>query len=245
MKRLIALMICAAPFFFAFGQDHEHGHEGHNHPPPPPSPQNQEKLDLKVVSYILGNQFGVTLKKDGIVVEADELIRGLMEGLEGHSEYKKEDVQRAMAQLQEFIREKRRMAREKLMVENAEKAKAFLEENKKKEGVVTLASGLQYKVINKGSGAQPTAVDQVKVHYAGRLIDGSTFDSSYKTNQPATFRVNGVIKGWVEALQMMKEGSKWEIYVPPEIGYGQRGSGRNVPPNAALIFEIELLEVVK
>jgi len=119
----------------------------------------------------------------------------------------------------------------------------FLEENKAKEGVVILPSGLQYKVITEGTGKSPKATDKVKVHYRGTLINGKEFDSSFKRNQPAEFPVNGVIKGWTEALQLMKEGSKWELYIPSDLAYGARGAGGDIGPNATLIFEVELLEV--
>ena len=115
----------------------------------------------------------------------------------------------------------------------------YLAENKRKEGVVTLASGLQYKVIKAGKGTSPKATDQVKTHYEGRLINGKVFDSSYKRGEPATFPVNGVIKGWTEALQLMKPGSQWELYVPAELGYGARGAGANIGPNSTLIFKVE------
>lgn len=123
-------------------------------------------------------------------------------------------------------------------------SEAFLKENAKKSGVVTTASGLQYKIITKGTGEIPTATQRVKVNYRGTLIDGTEFDSSYKRNQPATFACNQVIKGWTEALTMMPVGSKWELYIPQELGYGERESGQ-IPPFSTLIFEVELLEIVK
>jgi FKBP-type peptidyl-prolyl cis-trans isomerase FklB len=125
---------------------------------------------------------------------------------------------------------------------NLSEGKAFLEENKKKEGVKTLSSGLQYKVLAEGFGKTPKAADNVTVNYKGTLINGAEFDNSYKRGQPATFKVNGVIKGWTEALQLMNEGSKWQLFIPPELGYGDRGAGP-VPPNSTLIFEVELISV--
>jgi FKBP-type peptidyl-prolyl cis-trans isomerase FklB len=121
--------------------------------------------------------------------------------------------------------------------------KQFFEENGNKKGIQTTESGLQYKVIKEGEGGTPKAADYVSVHYAGRLLDGTEFDSSYERNQPAEFPVNGVIPGWVEALQMMNEGSKWEVFIPPELGYGSQGAGGIIPPNAGLIFEVELLKI--
>lgn len=124
-----------------------------------------------------------------------------------------------------------------------EQGQQFLEENSKKEGVVTLESGLQYEVLQEGTGEKPTGNSRVTVHYEGRLIDGKVFDSSYKRNQPATFGVRQVISGWTEALQLMPVGSKWRLFIPSELGYGARGAGGSIPPNAALIFDVELLGI--
>ena len=133
---------------------------------------------------------------------------------------------------------------EKMNAENIEKGKAFLAENAKKEGVVTLPSGLQYEVIAEGNGKKPSATDRVKCHYEGTLIDGTLFDSSIKRGQPAVFGVNQVIKGWVEALQLMSEGSKWRLFIPSELGYGAQQAGEMIPPHSTLIFEVELIEVL-
>ena len=133
---------------------------------------------------------------------------------------------------------------EKMNAENIEKGKAFLAENAKKEGVVTLPSGLQYQVITEGNGKKPSATDRVKCHYEGTLIDGTLFDSSIKRGQPAVFGVNQVIKGWVEALQLMSEGSKWRLFIPSELGYGAQQAGEMIPPHSTLIFEVELIEVL-
>ena len=133
---------------------------------------------------------------------------------------------------------------EKMNAENIEKGKAFLAENAKKEGIVTLPSGLQYEVITEGNGKKPSATDRVKCHYEGTLIDGTLFDSSIKRGQPAVFGVNQVIKGWVEALQLMSEGSKWKLFIPSELGYGAQQAGEMIPPHSTLIFEVELIEVL-
>lgn len=127
---------------------------------------------------------------------------------------------------------------------NLEEGNAFLEKNKAREGVVTTQSGLQYEIIKAGTGPKPKETDQVKVHYHGTLIDGSVFDSSVERGEPATFPVNGVIPGWVEALQLMPVGSKWKVYLPSDIAYGERGSGGKIGPNTVLVFEVELLEIV-
>ena len=133
---------------------------------------------------------------------------------------------------------------EKMNAENIEKGKAFLAENAKKEGIITLPSGLQYEVITEGNGKKPSATDRVKCHYEGTLIDGTLFDSSVKRGQPAVFGVNQVIKGWVEALQLMSEGSKWRLFIPSELGYGAQQAGEMIPPHSTLIFEVELIEVL-
>ena len=132
----------------------------------------------------------------------------------------------------------------KLNAENIEKGKSFLEENAKRPGVVTLPSGLQYEVITEGNGKKPSATDRVKCHYEGTLIDGTLFDSSITRGEPAIFGVNQVIKGWVEALQLMTEGAKWKLFIPSELAYGAQQAGEMIPPHSTLIFEVELIEVL-
>lgn len=136
-------------------------------------------------------------------------------------------------------------AQKKLAQKNLEEGNAFLENNKKREGVVTTEDGLQYEVITEGTGPKPTADDRVKVHYTGTLIDGTVFDSSVQRGEPAVFGVSQVIPGWTEALELMPVGSKWKIYIPANLGYGERGAGAKIGPNSVLIFEVELLEIVK
>jgi len=132
----------------------------------------------------------------------------------------------------------------KMNAANIEQGKKFLEENAKKDGINTLPSGLQYEVITEGNGKKPKATDQVRCHYEGTLMDGTLFDSSIKRGQPAVFGVNQVIQGWVEALQLMTEGSKWRLYIPSELGYGAQGAGEMIPPHSTLIFDVELIEVL-
>ncbi len=132
----------------------------------------------------------------------------------------------------------------KMNSENIEKGKTFLAENAKKEGIVTLPSGLQYQVITEGNGKKPAATDRVKCHYEGTLIDGTLFDSSIKRGQPAVFGLNQVIKGWTEALQLMSEGAKWRLFIPAELGYGAQQAGEMIPPYSTLIFDVELIEVL-
>lgn len=134
---------------------------------------------------------------------------------------------------------------QRMNAENIEIGKAFLEENKKRENVKVLPSGLQYEVLKSGNGNKPLATDKVRCHYEGTLIDGTLFDSSIKRGEPAVFGVNQVIPGWVEALQLMSEGDKWKLYIPSELGYGARGAGEMIPPHSTLVFEVELLEVLK
>jgi FKBP-type peptidyl-prolyl cis-trans isomerase FklB len=175
---------------------------------------------------------GGSLKKNGIEVDQDALHRGIKDGLTGGAPLMTDqEMKESIVALQKDLQAKR-----------AEKNTAFLEENKKKDGVVSLPSGLQYKVLTPGTGKSPKATDSVTVNYRGTLIDGTEFDSSYKRGQPATFPVNGVIPGWTEALQLMKEGAKWQLVLPPNIAYGERGAGQ-IPPSSVLIFEVELISV--
>jgi FKBP-type peptidyl-prolyl cis-trans isomerase len=143
------------------------------------------------------------------------------------------------------MREEQQRKREEAKVRNIEEGKKFLEENKTKEGVVALPSGLQYKIIKEGAGIKPTEKDTVEVHYRGTLLDGTEFDSSYSRGEPVTFPLNGVIKGWTEGLQQIGEGTKVEFYIPDSLAYGERGSGQKITPNATLVFEVELLQVKK
>ena len=190
-------------------------------------------------SYAIGLGIGqnlLSMRAQGINVEdfaqaiADVLNR--KETAISHNEAR-EIVNKYFAELEE-----------KINAENIEKGKAFLAENAKKEGVVTLPSGLQYEVITEGNGKKPSATDKVKCHYEGTLIDGHLFDSSIKRGQPAVFGVNQVIRGWVEALQLMSEGSKWRLFIPSELGYGAQQAGEVIPPHSTLIFEVELIEVL-
>ncbi|MBJ6118010.1 FKBP-type peptidyl-prolyl cis-trans isomerase [Pontibacter sp. BT310] len=192
------------------------------------------------ISYIIGRDMAGNLKKQGIDVNPDAFIKGMKEAIEGKpSALSQAEVQEAMMQLQQEMGAKQGAAGE----ENQKAGEAFLAENKNKEGVKTLPSGLQYEVLNEGTGKSPSASDKVTTHYHGTLIDGTVFDSSYERGQPATFPVNGVIAGWTEALQLMKEGAKWRLYIPSALAYGSQGAGDVIGPNAALIFDVELISV--
>jgi len=201
----------------------------------------QEKL-----GYAIGLQIGGQLAatKDSIRTEA--LILGIKDALQNKTpRLSNEEMQAAKMAFQAEIQQKAQAEMAQLAEKNMVEGENFLAENKGKEGVVTLPSGLQYKVLKAGTGATPSATDTVVTHYTGRLINGQVFDSSVQRGEPATFPVNGVIAGWTEALQKMKEGGKWELYIPANLAYGERGAGQVIPPNAVLIFEIELLEVKK
>ena len=194
-------------------------------------------------SYSLGYQFGQSLKAQGVDIDPDVYISAVRDALSGKtSRVPQEEIRKTITEMQKRIKS----ARQKEFKEKAEKNlaenKVFLEENKKKEGVKTLDSGLQYRILTEGSGKTPKPTDTVTVQYRGTLINGTEIDNSYKRGQPTTFPVSGVIRGWTEALQLMKEGAKWELFIPPELGYGERGTGP-IPSNSVLIFEIELISV--
>lgn len=191
------------------------------------------------VSYSLGLSVAnnlLTAKVHGLEIETfTEALEAALTGAE--TKLSTEDANKI---LQEYFGEIQQAEAEKCSKEGA----TFLAENAKKEGVVTLPSGLQYKILTEGNGAKPTAEQQVKCHYHGTLIDGTVFDSSVNRGEPATFPVNGVIPGWVEALQLMPIGSKWELYVPSNLAYGERGAGDQIPPHTTLVFQVELLEII-
>ena len=199
------------------------------------------------ISYAIGLSVGKNLTRDSITVSPDAFLRGVMDaGADSAARLMTdEQVQSTMMAFQDSMRRKQEAQARVAGEEQMTKGAAFLAENGKKPGVVTLPSGLQYKVITEGKGKTPTASSTVTTHYRGRLIDGKEFDSSYKRGQPAQFPCNGVIRGWTEALLLMKEGSKWELYVPPDLAYGASGAGGVIPPNATLIFEVELISIDK
>ena len=197
----------------------------------------QEKPVLKnqkeKVSYIIGMDIGSNLKRQSIDVDPNILTKGVQDALSGAKPLlSNEEIQETMVAFQKEMMEKQK-----------QRGEAFLSENKKKEGVKTLPSGLQYKVIKAGTGRKPKLNNTVTINYRGTLIDGTEFDSSYRHGQPATFPVSGVIPGWTEALQLMEEGAKWQFFIPPNLAYGERGAGGLIGPNATLIFEVELISV--
>lgn len=195
------------------------------------------------LSYALGVQIGSNMKSQGITdVDAKAIGAAIADVMKGSKlQLSNEEMQAALTAYQQEMQKKRSAA--------ADTAKAkgdkFLAENKKRKGVKVTDSGLQYEVLKEGKGEKPTATDTVTVHYHGSLIDGTVFDSSVKRGQPATFPLNGVIKGWTEIVQMMPVGSKWKVVIPPELAYGENGAGGSIGPNETLIFEIELISIKK
>ncbi len=174
----------------------------------------------------------------------DMYIQGINDSIRGNPQFTEEEVQQLSDEYHKLFMEKSNAKNEKIAADNLAAAKRFFSENKSREGVVETASGLQYKIITEGSGRKPTKDDRVEVNYIGRLIDGAKFDSSYDLGKPAQFDLIRVVPGWTEGLQLMQEGSKYELYVPPELGYGMRTSAK-IPGNSALIFEVELLKVLE
>lgn len=203
------------------------------------------------VSYIVGLNIGRGLKNDGMEVSPDLVVRGLRDALAG-TKYALTDEE-ITSVIQEFSKQQMAKEAQKALAANPElkaladknsaEGAAFLADNGKKEGVTTLPSGLQYKVLTAGQGASPKVTDTVQTHYSGKLLDGTMFDSSYERGQPAAFGVDQVIPGWTEALQKMKVGDKWEVYIPGNLAYGLRGHPPKIGPNATLVFTVELIAV--
>jgi FKBP-type peptidyl-prolyl cis-trans isomerase FklB len=201
------------------------------------SPQLKDQKEK--VSYSIGLNIGFNLGRQNVQVNPDVLAAGIKDAIAGKPQLNTDQVKEVMATFEKDMQQKQKAAGEK----NASEGVKFLEENKKKEGVKATASGLQYKVLKEGTGPQPKETDTVTVNYRGTLINGTEFDSSYKRGQPATFPLNGVIKGWTEGLQLMKTGSKYQFFVPPNLAYGDRNVGPDIAPNSTLIFEVELIGV--
>ncbi|AJR01875.1 FKBP-type peptidyl-prolyl cis-trans isomerase [Hafnia paralvei ATCC 29927] len=193
-------------------------------------------------SYGIGLQVGQQLNESGLEgLQPEALLAGLRDAMEGNAPaVPVEAVHRALREIHERADAVRREQQKGL----AEAGQKFLEENAKNDDVTVTESGLQFKVLEKGEGTIPARQDQVRVHYTGRLVDGTVFDSSVERGQPAEFPVNGVIPGWIEALTMMPVGSKWQLYIPHNLAYGERGAGAAIPPYSALVFDVELLEIL-
>ena len=229
MKRRLAMAMCAAIALSgaAFAAD------------APALKGDKEKL-----SYSIGMDIGGNLKKQSVEVDPDLLAKGVKDSYGGGKTLLTEDEARlAITTFQKTLMAKKAETMRILAEKNKVDGEKFLAENARKEGVKTLPSGLQYKELAPGTGKSPKTTDTVTTNYKGTLIDGTEFDSSYKRGEPATFPVSGVIPGWTEALQLMKEGAKWQLFVPANLAYGEQGAGREIGSNATLIFEVELISV--
>ena len=206
---------------------------------PPASPETWDEK----ASYAIGLNIGSNLDAGDLDLDKDLLLQGFLDSLEGTAALEDEEIDQVLGELNKKMQERADRARKAAFMENTAKSAAFLADKAREEGIVKTESGLLYREVRAGSGDSPTDRQAVTVHYRGTLIDGTPFDSSYDRGQPATFPVSGVIAGWTEALQLMKPGAKWELFIPSELAYGDQGSPPTIPPAAALIFEVELLEV--
>ena len=198
------------------------------------------------ISYTIGVNIGQDFKSQKMDIDADLLLAGIKDSLAGKElRLTEEEMASEIQKFQEDMQAKMMAEMEALSAKNKADGEAFLAENAKQEGVVVTTSGLQYKVLEAGEGDSPVPSDVVTVHYRGTLVDGTQFDSSYDRGQPATFPVGGVIPGWTEALQLMKPGAKWQLVIPADLAYGERGAGQAIGPNSTLLFDVELLSVEK
>jgi FKBP-type peptidyl-prolyl cis-trans isomerase len=198
------------------------------------------------ISYGIGVRLANNMKNDGLNVDPTAFAAGLQDALDGNEpKLTEEEFNTEMMAFQQKVQEQQQAEAQAAAQANLEAGQAFLEENKAREGVQVTDSGLQYEVLTAGTGASPTPEDAVEVHYKGTLIDGTVFDSSYDRGQPVTFGVTQVIPGWTEALQLMQEGAKYKLYIPSDLAYGANGAGQVIGPNSTLVFEVELLSIVK
>jgi FKBP-type peptidyl-prolyl cis-trans isomerase FklB len=203
------------------------------------------KTQQDKINYGIGVGVARNFKNQGLEVNLDLVIRGMRDALSGATlQMTEEDLAKTMYAFQQELQQKLAQARKQAAEQNKKEGDAFLAENAKKEGVTRLASGLQYKILKTGDGKIPASTDSVECHYRGTFVDGNEFDSSYKMGNPVTFKVQGgVIQGWSEVLKLMPVGSKWQVFIPSELAYGERGAGSQIGPNKTLIFEIELLSI--
>ena len=245
MKKLTSL---AALLFLAATVTARAEQMGTQQPAPAAAPaqaapgDKPQSLDDKA-SYIIGFNLGSNLKKQEIPVNGDLIVKGLRDGLGGAPGLlTDEEIQAVMTEFQQKMMAQQQAKMTAAGEKNKKEADAFLASNKTKQGVVTTASGLQYQIVQEGTGPTPKPTDQVTVHYKGALLDGKVFDSSYDRNEPATFIVSQVIPGWVEALQLMKVGTKAKLFIPPTLAYGEAGAGQDIGPNSLLIFDVELIK---
>ena len=202
------------------------------------------KTKREKVSYCIGLESGKNIKEKFKDIDMEKLKKGFDDSIgEKTPELKQEEIHEILKMLQQQIQEQQRVFVEQISVKNKAEGEEFLEENKNQEGVEALPSGLQYKVLESGSGQSPSVYNEVTVHYRGTLINGKVFDSTYEKKEPQKFPMSRVIPGWTEALKMMKEGDKWQLFIPSYLAYGENGYGPIIEPNATLIFEMELLQV--
>jgi len=208
------------------------------------SPSSTFTTDKDKASYAIGMNIGKSMKRDGLDLDTNLVMQGFKDAMSGApSKMTDAEVQEAMTKLRNDVMARREQDMQREGEASKKAGDQFLAANKGKEGVVTLPDGLQYKVLKEGTGPKPRLTDQVVCNYRGTLLDGTEFDSSYKRGKPETFGVNQVIKGWTEALMLMPIGSKWQLFIPPDLAYGEKGAGNMIPPNSTLIFEVELLSV--
>jgi len=207
----------------------------------------EEKVDLtkldQRISYSLGADIGGNLKRQGLELDPASLAKGITDALKGNSELSEAEIQKVLQDARPQMMAQVEAHQRQVAEMNVKAGEMFLEANAKKAGVKTTPSGLQYKVLKEGKGKNPKASDTVMVHYHGTLIDGTVFDSSVDRGEPMEIPVTGVIPGWVEALQMMKEGDKWQLVIPSKLAYADRGAGGKIGPNTTLVFEVELLSI--
>ena len=207
----------------------------------------QDKPDLKDpkqrASYSIGANLGANFKRQDVDIDTKALAAGIADAIAGKTQLTDAEMRETLNAFQKQAMSKMEAKQKVDGEKNVKEGEVFLAANGKKDGVKALPSGLQYKVIKTGAGKSPKATDTVKVHYHGTLTDGTVFDSSVERGEPATFPVNGVIPGWIEALQLMKEGDKWQLVIPPKLAYGERGAGGKIGPNSVLVFDVELLSI--
>ena len=206
---------------------------------------DKPESELAMQSYALGHNMGGSLKAAGIEIDSAYFNAGFYDAAEGSQLMSQEEIQTALMNLQKATQEAQQAKMIAKLEDNLKASEANLAVNAEQEGIVVTESGLQYKVISAGDGAMPTATDSVTVHYEGRLFDGTVFDSSIARGEPVTFPVSGVIPGWTEALQLMPVGSKWQLFIPPNLAYGESGAGGQIEPNMALVFDVELLAIAE
>ncbi len=197
------------------------------------------KTDDEKFSYAIGYQIAESVKRQGMEVDVDSLIQAIRDDLTGTP------LRISQPEMQAAVVAYQQKKFEELSDKNQKAGKKYLAANKKKPGIVELPSGLQYRIVEEGSGEKPVSSDTVKVHYRGTLIDGTEFDSSYARGEPVTFQIANIINGWQQALILMSEGAKWQVFIPPALAYGSGGAGQNIGPNETLVFEIELVSIEK